>query len=96
MRVRPYKFLVLAMALLLGQWLVLAHGLQHHELAGDPDCSVCEHIHHLGSAAPAVVSALPDSNHLSYETPAAPVVTTVATTPLRRYLIRGPPVVIAA
>lgn len=96
MRARPYKFLALALALLLGQWLVLAHGLQHEDLTSDPDCSVCAHIHHLGSAAPSVISALPDSTHLCHEDPTAITPSIVATAPLRRYLIRGPPVTLAA
>ena len=90
MRVRAHHSLLLALALLVGQWLVLAHELQHPALGGDLDCQLCAHVHNLASGAPPAVAA---SELAAYaqEIPAAVAAVVIVTAQHRFQPIRGPP-----
>lgn len=81
---------LLALALMLGQWLVFAHGLQHSALADDPACSLCVHAQQLGSGAPSAAPGLP-SLAFQQEAPAQAGTVSALSTPHQAYQARGPP-----
>lgn len=91
MHLRVIRKSLLIMALALGQWLVLAHALQHPALAQDQACQLCLHAPALDGGAvpppPPALTALPPPPN---ETTAL-----VARRPLPaagcRHPIRGPP-----
>lgn len=89
-RVRAWQSLLLVLALLVGQWLVLAHELQHPALGGDLDCQLCVHAHNLASGAPPAVTT-PDLATYAQELPVAVVAVVIVTAQHRLQPIRGPP-----
>lgn len=91
MHVKQRYSLILALALLLGQWLAFAHGLEHPALSAHADCSACVHVHHLGSAARQAAALLPDFGRFSQEAPQSVLPPFVAVATLRGQPIRGPP-----
>lgn len=95
MRATPYKALALALALIMGQWLSLVHGLQHPATLADADCTVCIHISQLGSGAPSFANTAPSLSPFSHETPLALSTQPVLTAPFFSHLIRGPPGLLA-
>ena len=88
-RLRPSS-LLLALALLLGQWLVLAHDFEHPALADDANCQICVHAQGLDGGAPASAPALALAITVAGAplalVPAAPALPAAAS-----YDIRGPP-----
>lgn len=50
MRPPPFRLLLLILALVLGQWLALAHAFEHPALAADDGCQICAQ-HGLDGAA---------------------------------------------
>lgn len=93
-RRRPLISLVLAAALLAGQWLAATHDPDHGLQAGAADgCVVCVYAHGAGAGA------LPATPQLVLEPgaevpDAAPAGNTLAAT-LRNHPIRGPPALLA-
>ncbi|MGH8444490.1 MAG: hypothetical protein ACREVL_04435 [Solimonas sp.] len=90
MRLRPARSLMLTLALVLGQWLVLAHAFEHPALQADALCQICAHAQGLDGGALAPKLTLPHTSALAE----APVV--AAALPARAgthkaYDIRGPP-----
>ncbi|HSW13411.1 MAG TPA: hypothetical protein VLI06_11265 [Solimonas sp.] len=59
MRSRFRHSLILALVLLLGQWLSFAHEIQHPALDSDVDCQLCVHAQNLASGAAPTASGLP-------------------------------------
>lgn len=91
MRLRRSHSLLLVLALLLGQWLTFAHGLEHSALSSHVDCVACAHANHLGNGAKPASTALPDFGHLSQEAPQSVLPPLVAVATPRGQPIRGPP-----
>jgi hypothetical protein len=89
-RVQTHHSLLLALALLLGQWLAFAHELQHPALGSDVDCQLCVHAHNLASGAPAHAATPEFARHAQEAPPAAAPVVIVAAQ-RRLHPIRGPP-----
>lgn len=58
MRLRFRHQFIFTLALLLGQWLNLAHAYEHPALSADPHCEICLHAQGLDSAA--VAAAISD------------------------------------
>ncbi|MGQ0619051.1 MAG: hypothetical protein ACT4QA_03890 [Panacagrimonas sp.] len=58
MRLRFRHQVIFALALLLGQWLNLAHAYEHPALSADLHCEICLHAQGLDSGA--VAAALSD------------------------------------
>lgn len=82
--------LLLALVLLLGQWLTLAHAFEHPALAQDAACQFCVHAQgHEG----ALLKAVPSSPVLAgtTEAPAAACISAPQQTAPTAYDIRGPP-----
>jgi hypothetical protein len=84
---------ILGVALLLGQWLTLAHAIEHPALSPEQVCQICLHGQGLdsGAIAPTAV-ALPEFHAVAVDAPLL-----VAAVPLRhtaRYRARAPPVVL--
>ncbi|WP_162932513.1 hypothetical protein [Solimonas sp. K1W22B-7] len=94
MRLRPRHSILLALALLLGQWLSFAHQLQHPALNGDVDCEFCVHAQNLASGAPAAGSAAPQFA-ATQEAPGVLAVAVAASRPAALIRIRGPPMTLA-
>lgn len=90
MRVRAHHSLLLILALLAGQWLVLAHELEHPALGGDLDCHLCVHAHNLASGAPPAI-AVPKLAAYTQEVPSAVADVVIVTVRHRLQPIRGPP-----
>ncbi len=93
MRLTPARKLFIALALLLGQWLLAAHTFEHPALAADQDCHICSVAQALGSAPPPAAPLLLVAG--VHEAPqvlpqAAPALVSVA-----HYRIRGPPALTA-
>jgi hypothetical protein len=89
MHARPLHKLLLAAALVIGQWLAVAHDFQHPVTGSDPACQVCTHGQSL-SAGPSHVPAIAASG-LGIEPPCAIQILAV---PARRHgpaSIRAPP-----
>ena len=94
MRLSSLKKSLLIIALALGQWLVMAHGLEHPALAQDHACKICLHAHGLDSGAvsaalPALV--LPQQE----ESPAIPLATPLLRIVAATHPIRGPPLLVS-
>ena len=95
MRLNSLKKSLLIIALALGQWLVLAHGLEHPALAQDQACQICLHAQGLDSGATASIAlpnlVLPQQHETPVETPSVSLQQVVATA----HPIRGPPHVVS-
>lgn len=89
-RIRTRHSVLLALALLLGQWLAFAHELQHPALGGDVDCQLCVHAQNLASGAAPASGGLP-ALKASAEAPQAPDLAPPATRAAALIRIRGPP-----
>lgn len=90
MRLNNFRKALLILALVLSQWLVAAHGLQHAGLAHEHACKVCLHAQGLDTgpimlALPSL--SLPRQVERIAEPPSAPLLQLVD----RSYPIRGPP-----
>lgn len=90
MRIRTHHSLLLALALLLGQWMAFTHELQHPALGGDVDCQLCVHAQNLASGAPAA-TATPQFASFTQEAPVAGGSVAVVAAQRRLHPIRGPP-----
>ncbi|WP_028079998.1 hypothetical protein [Solimonas soli] len=84
------RHLLLALALALGQWLVLAHAFEHPAVQGDALCKICAHAQGLDGAAltPIVQPPVPAAR---IEAPAVVAVQPARAAARRAYDIRGPP-----
>lgn len=89
-RLLRHRSLILALALLLGQWLAFAHALQHPALLDDPACALCVHAQSLGSGALAAAPTAP-SLPVANERPRAPRARVLAFVSRSIHPIRGPP-----
>lgn len=89
---RPFnlRFVLLAAALALGQWLSLAHTFEHPALKVDVACQICAHGQGLDGSALAPSLHLPSQFAVS-EAPAPEIACAVALAPRTHYRIRGPP-----
>lgn len=87
------RSLLLVLALVAGQWLAFAHGLQHSALTPDADCEQCLQLRQLGHAAPASAPPLA-LRPPSLEAPAAPAPLTAARRSFTAYRSRAPPLVL--
>ncbi|MDD3763250.1 MAG: hypothetical protein PHP86_08185 [Nevskiales bacterium] len=90
MRANPIRRSLLILALVLGQWLVFAHTLQHPSLASELHCQICLHAHGLDSG----ITSTPDHTVAltgTTEAPPPPVLVAPALRPVRHSPIRGPP-----
>lgn len=88
---RPLRSsLLLTLALVLGQWLVLAHAFEHPALAKDAACQICIHAQGLDGAALSVAPAAATLT-ATVEVPAAPPYRAPSYAALSSYDIRGPP-----
>lgn len=85
------RTMLFALALILGQWLALAHASEHPALQPDKaGCELCLHVHQLGTAAPAGSAApVAITAHEAPSLAVAPRATRGA--PPRLHPIRGPP-----
>jgi hypothetical protein len=95
MRLTSARKLFLALALLLGQWLLAAHTFEHPALAADhQDCHLCSHVQSLGTALPPAIAItlVPTSHEVPDAAP--PVLVSVAS--CVTCFIRGPPSAIPA
>lgn len=91
MRPTSSRLFLFALVLILGQWLTLAHAVEHPALAsgGESTCELCLHAHQLGGALPATSPALVIvSGHESFAPPTPRAAHAVAAA---HYPIRGPP-----
>ena len=86
--------LVLAAAVLAGQWLVAAHDTDHGLQPGAAHaCAVCVYAHGAGAGAlPAVPHLILDG---AAEAPETPAVENPLAASLRHHPIRGPPALLA-
>ncbi len=81
---------LLALTLVLGQWLALAHLSEHPTLQAEkPGCELCLHVQQLGSAAPTIIGQAPVV--AGHEVPSQTARTSVHRAPPQLYPIRGPP-----
>jgi hypothetical protein len=89
----PLISLLLAAALLAGQWLCAVHETGHALQGATPACSVCISAHQAGAGA---VPAIP---HLALDgassAPEAPAIASPLAATLRHHPIRGPPALLA-
>lgn len=90
MRLRAPKSLLLALALVLGQWLVLAHAFEHPALQADALCQICAHAQGLDGAALSPALPLPPAL-VHAEVPAGDATQAPLAAPFTAYDIRGPP-----
>lgn len=89
----PLISLLLAVALLTGQWLCAVHESDHALQGSTPACSVCVAAHQAGAGAlPAIPQLALDFSSAPPETPA--VENPLAAT-LRHHPIRGPPALLS-
>lgn len=86
---RPLLTLVLAAALLAGQWLVAAHEPDHALAGAAHGCVVCVYAHGAGTGALPHVAAL--SLDGAVEAPASARTRAPRAALLRHHPIRGPP-----
>ncbi len=93
-RFRTRHSVLLALALLLGQWLSFAHQLQHPALSGDVDCEFCVHAQNLASGAAAAGSSAPQFA-ATQEAPGSLAIAAPASRPVALIRIRGPPLTLA-
>lgn len=95
MRIRRLHEVLMVLALVLGQWLTLAHAFQHPALsAADFQCQICLHAQGLDSGA-APTPLQPASLAAAQEAPqrtAAPFFPTLAQA---YYPIRAPPILLS-
>lgn len=89
MRLRHFRLLLLTFALVIGQWLTLAHAFEHPALAGDDSCQICVQ-HGLEGTALAPQVAAPQLPGVT-EAPVVSVVERPAFHLARIHRIRGPP-----
>lgn len=85
------RLFLFALALILGQWLTLAHAGEHPALAphDDAGCELCLHVHQLGAALPASSPApLAAAGPVAFVVRATSAAHADATSD---YPIRGPP-----
>lgn len=90
MQTRSRQSLILALALLLGQWLTFAHDWQHPAAAADVNCQICLHAPNLSTGAPpagGIALALTATT----EAPQALAVSGIRPRAVARIRIRGPP-----
>jgi hypothetical protein len=85
------RHLLLIVALLLSQWLVVAHAHEHPATAADQVCELCVHAQQLGSAGIAAAPAQPAFEGRT-EAPASAGADLVAGTAPVVLRNRGPPV----
>ncbi len=93
MRLNSLKKSLLVIALVLSQWLVVGHTLQHSALAQDQVCQICLHAQGLDSgAAPLALPTLvlPQQE----ECPAIALSTPVLRVVISTHPIRGPPLLV--
>lgn len=90
MRKAVFQKTLLVLTLLLGQWLVAAHGFQHSAASADTLCTICVHAQGLDSGAVAPVAALPVLA-AAVEAPFITLPALRAAVALRNTPIRGPP-----
>lgn len=90
MRRRLPSSLLLTLALVLGQWLVLAHAFEHPALVKDNSCQICIHAQGLDGAALSV-TPVPATLTATVEVPAAPLYLAPFRAVFSSYDIRGPP-----
>lgn len=91
MRPTSPRLLLFALALIMGQWLTLAHAVEHPALAsgGEATCDLCLHAHQLGAALPAASpTLLIVAGHAVFMPSAVSAAHAVAGS---HYPIRGPP-----
>jgi len=84
------RHLLLALAIVLGQWLALAHSFEHPALQADTLCQICAHAQGLDGAALTPAPQSPSASAQS-EAPAAVAVLPARAAVRRAYDIRGPP-----
>jgi hypothetical protein len=84
------RLLLLAVALVLGQWLALAHDFEHPALQIDAACQICAHAQGLDGGALAPSVHLP-SQFAASETPTPDVMSAVLPARDAHHRIRGPP-----
>lgn len=94
MRMLGTRRLLFVLALVLSQWLVVAHAAAHSALAVDLNCQICLHAPGIGVGALAgTPAALPPC--ASTEAPAPATVDGIRTAASRDTRIRGPPALLA-
>lgn len=84
------RFLLLALALAIGQWLSLAHTFEHPALKVDLACQICAHGQGLDGSALAPTLQLSSQFAIS-EAPAQETAAVVLVVPRTLHRIRGPP-----
>jgi hypothetical protein len=89
-RPSSFRLLLLALALVLGQWLSLAHDFQHPALKVDAACQICVHAQGLDGGALAPVVHLPSQFAIG-EAPGTVAAMVASLAPQARIRIRGPP-----
>ncbi len=89
MRSKPTRHLLLALVLLLGQWLTAAHAFEHPSLAADHHCHVCSHAQASGAALPPAPLLLALVGR--YEAPSHVFDAAHGSARVYRHPIRGPP-----
>ena len=88
---QPLISAVLALALLVGQWLAAVHAPDHAvQPGGSHDCAICVYAHGAGTGAlpslPAVIGLAP-----STDAPASFIAARISAAASRHHPIRGPP-----
>ncbi|WP_234981629.1 hypothetical protein [Fontimonas thermophila] len=78
------------LALVLSQWLAIAHAAAHPALALDLDCAICLHAQGHHGALPGAAPTLPPTPALGAVPEAAPPARTCTAAPVHQP-IRGPP-----
>lgn len=90
MRLNALKKSLLILALLLGQWLMAAHALEHAAAGADQICQLCLHAQGLDSAAAPVALPALALLHVA-EAPPVTAPAIIPTVVPASYSIRGPP-----
>lgn len=91
MRLTPARSLLLALVLIFGQWLVLAHASEHPAVNSDVSCELCLHVHHLGAGLPTTSPTI--TFPTTHATPPDVATPTPRSTFVSHYPIRGPPAI---
>lgn len=90
MRFTLSRKLILALALILGQWLMVAHAFEHPAISGEIACDLCHHGHRLDlDALPAATAVVAVA--VRHESPSVAALPAPRSAPLARYSIRDPP-----
>jgi hypothetical protein len=90
MRFTLSRKLILAAALILGQWLMVAHAFEHPAISGELACDLCHHGHRLDfDVLPATAAAV--AVPARHEPPAVAALPAPRSAVLARYSIRDPP-----